>query len=547
MAKATGTQNREGPTETQMRAWMHYGIEDLGASGSTRLETPLNPVGEVRYVVGWAADQMSRMRWLIEVDGDVEWTLDLPDKTKVTSKIEADSSADTSQLSASQRVLEEIGWTERIVRQVTTNLYVAGELFYAAMKDKKWQVISVIHPQRSELVKDAVYQTRGLWPHPADPDRPDAPLFAVLPVLEEMDWLSKVSRSQSANRVSMRGIVGSADGLAFANGGDFWTEWDKALHDRMVDPTDVGPLQIRGAAELVEPSGRGMKGLSWIIPDFPYDERIDLRMEKLVQRLAYGLPIPPEVLLGLQAQSRATAFQVEENSYRAHIEPPAQLVAHVATQALQLLMPDKKVQVIPDPSLLLARRHTTQDVKDAFDRGAVSISYLREVLGIPHTAAATAADLAQIAAVNGTPPPVSTDPAERSRVGGQPGTPDRSQALGVLIGVTAQAVQHAREKVGARTRTFSSLRDAVDRHVPNYQVSSTLGKQTLLDSGVPVADVVTLSLEPLHSWYLKLSGNEQRADTFIDLVASHVMDTLDDHDPAMLRDSLSEFLQDLQM
>jgi hypothetical protein len=492
---------------------------------------------------------MSRMRWLIEVDGKPEWTLTLPNKETVTSKIEKDPNTETSQLSASERVLEEINWTERIVRQVTTNLYIAGELNYAAMREsKRWEVISVVRANRATLLQDGViYQTRGLWPHPADPDRPDAPLFAVLPLLEEMDWLSKVSRSQSANRVSMRGVVGSADGLSFANGGEFWNEWDKALQERMDDPTKVGPLHLRGAQELVEPSGKGMKGLSWVIPDFPYDERIDFRMEKLVRRLAYGLPIPPEVLLGLQAQSRATAFQVEENSYRAHIEPPAQLVAHVATQALQLLLPDQKVEVIPDPSLLLARRHTTQDVKDAFDRGAVSISYLREVLGIPETAAATDEDLARIALIKGTAQETKRDPAEQPTVAGQPGTPDNSQRLlGELIGAVSQSVQFARDKVGARARTYAGLRDAVDGRVPNGQVAAALGTQTLLESGVPVSDVISLALEPLHGWYLKLSGNDSAADAFIDQVASHVLDTLDEEEPGRIDIDMKSFLQILQ-
>src|SRR5690606_27078595 len=103
--------------------------------------------------------------------------------------------------------------------------------------------------------------------------------------------------------------------------------------------------------------------------------------------LAYGLPVPPETLLGLSSQSRATAFQVEENSYRAHIEPPAQIVARVATDVLNTLFDDVKITVVPDPTLLLAKRSTVQDVKDAYDRGVVSDAYFREVLGIPERAA----------------------------------------------------------------------------------------------------------------------------------------------------------------
>lgn len=516
----------------QRRAWSYYGSPFIKAGKDN---PGASAVGEVRYVVGWAADQMSRMRWSVLVDGSPEWTLEMPDGTRVRSTPDTNTSEAEAHASASRTVLGAIHWNDSIVRQVTTNLYVAGELDYVAKASGDWEVVSVIHPDRKELLKEAAHSIRGLWPHPADPNEPDAPLFGVLSVLEEMDWLNRLSRSQSANRVGMRGIVGSADGLNFAGGGDFWEEWDRALRAKMNDPTDEGPLHLRGAAELVEPSGNGMRGLSWLVPDFPYDQRIDSRMQSLIQRLAYGLPIPPEILLGLQAQSRATAFQVEENSYRAHIEPPAQVVARVATQALSVLI-DRDIEVIPDPSLLLARRHTTEDVKQAFDRGAVSFRYLREVLGIPEEAAPTVEDL-QLFLLITNPGAVDEDPATVAARSGRSGSGDTgvtasaqssATAVSEIAGATAIAATRARERVGAKARTYAHLRETLNGDVPNDKVASVLGSHTLEGTGVRVQEIITDSLAPLESWWLSKTDNRMSADLLVDLAAEHVYETLED-------------------
>lgn len=526
--------------DLQIKAWGYYGSYGAGAIGGTTqpgqtiygaIESGQEAVGEVRYVVGWAADQMARMKWNILVDGSPDWELELPDKSTVTSSAQQEGSHTNAK--ASNTVLKSIGWTSGTVRLVTTNLYVAGELFYVYM-DKKWIPVSVIHPEQTAIFKDATHVIRGLWPSPIDPSQPDAPLFGVLSILEDMDWLSRLSRSQSANRVGMRGILGSADGLNFAGGGDFWEEWDKSLRAKMKDPTDVGPVHLRGAKELVEPmaSGSGMGGLSWVVPDFPYDARIEGRMEALIHRLSYGLPIPPEILMGLGVQSRATAFQVEENSYRAHIEPPAMIVAQVATDVLKTLVPDTDIQVVPDPSLLLAKRHTTQDVKDAHDRGAVSDSYLREVLGIPEWAAPTPEEKAERQAggnpLEGGHSPTTETPRQRAARTDREdpsATPADQKSLDPLVlaewrGKIDVAAFRARDRLGAKARTHKALRDALPPDLPNDEVAAHLGLATLESAGVDAAAVVSESL-------LFLGTRSCEGDNFVDALTEHVLAGLD--------------------
>lgn len=544
--------------DLQIKAWGYYGA---GGTPSTPIgPRPYGsqgyrpePVGEVRYIVGWAADQMSRMQWDVLVDGSADWELTLADGTVVTSAAEARRDpGELSHSEASKAVLRSIGWTNRMVRLVTTNLYVAGELFYINVDDT-WKTVAVIHPNQKELFQKAEYITRGIWPSPVDDNEPDAPLFGVLSILQDMDWLARLSRSQSANRVGMRGILGSADGLNFAGGGDFWTEWDASLRTKMDDPTDVGPVHLRGALELVKPeaSGRGMGGLSWIVPDFPYDARIEGRMESMIHRLSYGLPIPPEILMGLSAQSRATAFQVEENSYRAHIEPPAHIVAQVATDVLSSLF-DVRIEVVPNPTLLLAKRSTVQDVKDAYDRGEVSGDYLREVLDIPPTAqpspeerARRSADvigLDQQAREGGHSPTTETPRQRAARADREDpsGAPADQKSLDPTVlaewrGKVEVAMFRARDRLGAKVRTQRMLRDMLPTTLENEQVPHYLGREVMESAAIDVPGMLAES-------FAFLAPRSLAGDNFVDSLVEYVMDNLNDRDPVMLGDAQLESL-----
>ena len=181
----------------QIQAWGYYGAYGAAAAAAQTVpktsvygavNTNCEAVGEVRYIVGWASDQMSRMQWDVFVDGSADWELELPDGKTIRSG--GKGKTDNPHTKASSDLLKSIGWSTGMVRLVTTNLYVAGELFYAYL-NKKWQVVSVIHPEQSDIFKSAEHVVRGLWPSPIDPSQPDAPLFGVLSILSDMDWLGR--------------------------------------------------------------------------------------------------------------------------------------------------------------------------------------------------------------------------------------------------------------------------------------------------------------------------------------------------------------------
>lgn len=540
--------NMYDATSQQVRAWMYYGF---WTSQSRREKVDVQPSGEVRYVVGWASEQLSRMRWNLRINGSTEWSLSINGETIRSRSDEQDADDDESLAAASAEVLEKaIGWRQSTTREVATNLYVGGELDYLAIPDQSdankfdWHVVSVVHPKRKDLIDAAKFRVRGLWPHPADPSQPDAPIFGVLSILDQLDWLAKVSNSQSANRASLRGFLAIVDALSVANGGDFWKEINKSLSAKMKDPTDTAPVVLRGSKELIAADGQGIAGMQWLIPQFPYNDRIDTQIDKLIQRLAYGLPIPPEILLGFSAQSRAVAFQVEENSYRAHIEPPALLIARIQQKALSKLLPEgTEVEVVPDPAELLARRNSVADVQWAWEHGLVSAEYTRDVIDIPETSAATPEDIELLLLLKDGAEPGAPDPAnvaaEEGRqslsalvasVGGPNDPPLDPDALlnlseflsdldhslmSELAGATASAVDRAREKVGANARSRDSLRASLPRSVPNAGVAAEVKMEKLLAAGVPIEEIVRDSLAGLADWWRVRVTEAQQVIRFV--------------------------------
>lgn len=541
-------------TSDQKLAWAYYGAPDRGA---TRRESN-KTVGEVRYVIGWVADQMVRMRWRVKINGSEKWALTLPEDHGggvIISDPEITSTDDPRHpVNASVELLNRIDWNARTVRQVSTNLFVAGELHYMLdilPEGKKWRVVSVIREDREKIAKRSSIIVHGLWPHPADPEAPDAPLMGSLTILDDMMWLNRLSRSQSSNRAGMRGILAVADSFTTANGAsgdEFWQDLVASLSKPMDDPEDLSPAGIVGAQELVEPSGSGAKGLSWIIPDFPYDDKIDSRMEALIKRLSYSMPVPPEILTGMQAQSRATAFQVEESSYRAHIEPVALLVADVATDTLAAFLPDSVVPTVnPDPTALLARRHSVSDVLEAFAIGAVSYAYVREVLDIPETATPTMEDLLWRREFMVTLGSVESDPGvlaaeEPIRAAAtlpgdlpeeDPGDVSRDDArlaesleridhavLHELVGAGYQAISRAREKMGARLRSVPSAKALVAKGMTNEALGGMIvklgrGEAFTVGDGIDFDEIVAAAISPVLEWW---AGRAEDARTQVTLV-----------------------------
>lgn len=483
--------------QLQKRAFGYYGF-----AGSPNL-----PVGEVRYVVGWHADQMTRLDWDVLIDGSEEWTVELPAGDGETpariSTTRDDGEQDLTE--ASRELLELVGWTDSNIRAVDTNLFVAGQGDYIKQGDT-WRVLSVVESKRKETLQDADEVVPFIWPHPGDPKKPDAPLFSVLEVLSQLEWLDRQAQTQSKQRVLFAGVLAHADGLEGPDGKSFWDMWNEMLSAKVIDPDDMSPVRLQGALDLVK------DGLNWIMPPFGYDQVIDRRAVAAIQRLAYGLPIPPEILLGLQAQSRATAFQVEENAYRAHIEPPAWMVAQVPEDALTAILENvDTVEVRPNPAKMLARKQSVEDVKWARTQGLVDPDYVRDVLGIPEDAAPEENDGVPISGTGGVASDPANDAADEPVTAAAKSATlsdllaDMDAALSSeLAGYTVSATERARQRLGAAARRNEKIRaNTALKPLTSPELAVKLGYDGLQAAGVNVLEVAAEPIDSAARWWTK--------------------------------------------
>lgn len=531
-------------SRTQERSWGYYGF-----SGSSN-----RPVGEVRYVVGWLADQMTRLEWDVLIDGSEEWTVDI-EGDEATERISTtDAEGDEDVTAASMKLLELVGWTETNVRAITTNLFVGGQGNYIRQGDD-WRVVSVVEAKRKETLAEAAENIPFIWPHPADPKKPDAPLFSVLDLLDELEWLNRQARTQSRQRVLFSGVTLTAEGFGGADGGKWWETYNEALSARTRDPDDLSPINLSGPLDLIK------EGFRWEIPSFGYDDVIDRRIRGAIERLAYGLPIPKEILLGMQAASRATAFQIEESGYRAHIEPPASLVAQVGSDAVTLILEDgRTAQVVPNPSQMLARKQSVEDVKWAREQGLADPTYTREVLGIPEDAAPEEDDGVPISSA-----PIGRDPAnvaDQEPVAAAASSPNLSDLLAQidqslsyeLAGFTVAVTDRARQRLGAIARSNELIRtDPTFKGLKSGELAHKLGADGLAAAGVDVQAQIAEPIDAATRWWVARIGQawgqaatlvpgwtgqgdwvEESVSKLADSLQTHIIDTLGLTDPGPL-------------
>jgi hypothetical protein len=236
-------------------------------------------------------------------------------------------------------------------------------------------------------------------------------------------------------------------------------------------------------------------------------------MRFLIQRLAWGFPVAPEILLGMTATNRAVAFQIEESTYRSHVEPIAKLVGRVYAKALGMILEgEQKVEVFPDATELLARRHSVADAKDAYDRGLVNAAWVRRVLGIDEEDAATQEDLDRIILLRkGMNPGQAREPDPSEVSGNEPvrasATATSADLASALRGAVDMAVATAVSRIGAMARTKLSRQsptpglDINPEQISNQRLPSMLGPDRLAELGLDMVTAVEPVAAGLAAWW----------------------------------------------
>jgi len=239
-----------------------------------------------------------------------------------------------------------------------------------------------------------------IWlPNPARRIEADSAFRSLLPILGEIEWLTRHVFAQITSRLAGAGILLMPQGMTFPpppdqNGAATETTNDAdafmlTLADAMMTPIQdpsspaaMVPIVVTAPDEAID---KPRLLTFWSDLD---DAAKDLRGEA-IRRFALGMDLPPEQILGMGSHGgsgggRSTgvshwgAWQIEESTVKMHIEPMLDVIVNALTMGyLRPGLDDDLVAVIVyDTSRLRLRPDRSKEAFELYDRGLLSVEAL---------------------------------------------------------------------------------------------------------------------------------------------------------------------------
>jgi hypothetical protein len=326
-----------------------------------------------------------------------------------------------------------------LIRLAALNLYAPGEYFQyvetvAGETADRWMVLSVAQvkqapgesaleferphkygggkvryfiPQGKDKTLDAARakQNTGLlgrcWtPHPQKPDHADSSVRSALSLLNLIEQYDKRSSAQNDSRLAGAGILFLPDSLDFPRGDDEQNFTPgEALEARIADVAGR-TLKDQGNARSLVPITATVKGdeidkIKWLTFETPLDQETKDRLDQCIRRLALGLDVPPEILLGLGGMNHWGAWQAEASTHTDFVAPLLARICHCLTETwLQPILTAMGVDpndymVWFDMSPLVVHANRLADAIQLWELGILNDDAVLEAANFPKTAAHT--------------------------------------------------------------------------------------------------------------------------------------------------------------
>lgn len=256
---------------------------------------------------------------------------------------------------------------------------------------------AVLQPRKDLLM-------RAWTPHPRNQDIADSPTRSVLPTLREIERLTQLTFSQIDSRLLSAGL------LLFPQG----TSFPKAdgtpgnLNDLMAMVMEVAKAQLQGAgtaagvvpifAEVPVDAAQRPEHLTF---DTPIQGELKEKLEQAIHRLAVGLDLDPNELLGQGSANHWGAWQIEESGIKLFINPVMTRVCDALTQGY--LYPALRAMGVKDPekftlwydtSPLTVRPNRFEDANLLYDKGLLDGSAVLQAGNFSDESKPKAAELA---------------------------------------------------------------------------------------------------------------------------------------------------------
>jgi hypothetical protein len=274
-----------------------------------------------------------------------------------------------------------------------------------------WQVISGVsltarggkfYIDGDEVTSDSPVFVSRLWrPHPRKNVEANSPTRAVLPVLAEIEALTKRVAAEVDSRLTGAGLMLLPDNITFPSAplssGDetqialndadrFVAYLQEVMSQAIAHPESASatvPFAVTMPAEAI-PNVRLQTFWS------PLDEHaIELRKEA-IGRLALGMDMPPEVLTGMADLNHWNAWAVDDAGIKAHAEPLLAIICDALTEGylVPLLIASgmdaveaQRWSIQADTSQIRLRPNRSKEAFELYDRMEIDGEALRRETG----------------------------------------------------------------------------------------------------------------------------------------------------------------------
>jgi len=432
--------------------------------------------------------------------------------------------------------------------------------------DKASRVYGIgVNPKMYEPGKAFI---RRFWkPHSEFVYLADGPLEPLDTACEELHLLTESVKARVKSRLASNGILfvpqslqlpmafGGAKGTTNTGAGGPNDPFINSLI-RLWTTAIINPGVAAGALPTIlrGPDEAGERIKHIVMDPSIVEVEISLRAE-LVQRIARGMDLPPEIVLGMADTNHWSSWSIMDSAFKNHIAPIAREWVKGLTRVwlrpllVALGVPVEramKLHVAYDASALLSSSDEASEGRELLDRGVISEKHVREVGGIPDSAVpdeqervrligmkigdpylatfgmdiAKKIDWDKVATAKPEPGPVAVGGDAYNKVGpgntkgagspraietgGKKGTtgPPKAAADGMVIALAAWLDSHidlCRSRAGARAR--ASLANQNDKAafssikgIPNDQVLLTLGVG-VVDDGLVLDGIADEAIE----------------------------------------------------
>lgn len=389
-------------------------------------------IGELRYAIDFLSHCAARMRLFVGVyptGGEDDNPIPLMDAVKDPANMVPDDLV-TFARDAQNDLGNGRMAMSGMLGTLSSNVSVTGEGYLLGQQDpmtreQVWSIRSideiVIQGDKWQL-REAPLDPQGqiglvtldnelttisrMWnPHPRFRILSDSPMRAILSDCDNLLIYRRMIRADGRSRLAGRGLLLMPQDLEIKTLDDndddpeAGTGWFSKLVKAIVTPIETEgsaeaavPIVIRGPAD-------SLKEIRHIELAAKFDSLGPAIRAELIGIIATGLDLPKQVVTGTDDLNHWSAWQVDDNTFRHHVEPHVLLLCELLT--VGFLRPYLAECGIPqpwvnrvvfwyDPTELVTHPDQTADAMQLHDRNVLSNAALLRVAGFEETDAPSA-------------------------------------------------------------------------------------------------------------------------------------------------------------